>query len=99
MTVYLNEREVVCAVCRGETSQCVRVAKTFTYIGLHDVTDGGVKLLRVIEVHGDDVRPADVLLRIGMLRGHLRNGAFSSQSQTSASVKAFYLYRVYDRDS
>lgn len=43
-----------------------------TYIDPHNLTDGRIKLLRVIEVDSDDMRPADILLCIWMLRGHLR---------------------------
>lgn len=43
-----------------------------TYIDPHDLTDGRIKLVRVIEVDGDDMRPADILLCIRMLRRHLR---------------------------
>lgn len=49
-------------------------AKKFTYIDLHDFSNGRVKLFRVIEVDSDDMRSADILLCIGMLRGHLREG-------------------------
>lgn len=46
--------------------------KNFTYIDPHDLTDGGIKLFRVIEVDSDDMWPANILLCIWMLRGHLR---------------------------
>lgn len=46
--------------------------KTSTYVDPHDLTDGCVKLLRVVEVDGDDVRSAYMLLGVWMLGGHLR---------------------------
>lgn len=50
--------------------ECQTVGRV-THLNLHDLPDGCIKLLRVIEVDGDDMRPADVRLCIGMLRGHL----------------------------
>lgn len=43
-----------------------------TYVDPHDLPDGRVKLFGVVVVDGDDVRPADVLLRVGMLGRDLR---------------------------
>lgn len=45
---------------------------TETHVDPHDLPDRRVKLLRVVEVHRVDVRPADVLLRVRVLGGHLR---------------------------
>lgn len=47
-------------------------SKNLTYIDPHDLTDGCINFCRVIEVHSDDMRPANILLCIWMLRGHLR---------------------------
>ena len=41
------------------------------YLGPHDLPDGRVKLLGVVEVHRHDVGPADVLLCIGVLGRYL----------------------------
>lgn len=50
----------------------IKKKKKRTYIDLHDLTDGCIKLFNVIEVDGDDTRSANVLLCVGMLGGHLR---------------------------
>lgn len=44
-----------------------------THVDPHDLTDCRVKLLWVIEVDREDVRPADVLLCVRVLGGHLRD--------------------------
>ncbi len=61
-------------ILENHYSECVWTANTrnLTHIDPHDLTDGCIKLLGIIEVDSDDMRPADVLLCIGMLRGHLR---------------------------
>lgn len=46
--------------------------KARTYIDPQDLPDGRVELLGVVVVDGDDVRPANVLLCVGMLGGNLR---------------------------
>lgn len=43
-----------------------------TYIDPHDVADGGIKLFRVVEIDSDDMRSANILLCIWVLREHLR---------------------------
>lgn len=43
-----------------------------TYVDPHDLPDGRVELFGVVVVDGDDVRPANVLLCVGMLGGNLR---------------------------
>lgn len=61
-----------------------------TYVDPHDLTDGCIKLFRVIEVDGDDMRPADILLCIRMLRGHLREeqmGYIHNHNKTTTEVK------------
>lgn len=42
-----------------------------TYLGPHDLSNGRVELLGVVEVHGQDMGSADVLFSIGVLRGYL----------------------------
>ena len=41
------------------------------HLGPHDLPNGRVKLLGVVVVHRHDVRPADVLLCVWVLGGHL----------------------------
>lgn len=56
------------------------------YLGPHDFPDGRVELHRVVVVHCHDVRSADVLLCIWVLRGHLQ-GNTHSQSSTSKRLQ------------
>lgn len=46
--------------------------RNLTYVDPHDLLDGCVKLFSVVVVDSDDMWPADVLLRIRVLRGNLR---------------------------
>lgn len=63
--------------CRGSTkSGWSRGGREFsrsarTYIDVQNLPDCGVELFRVVVVDGDDVRPANVLLRVGMLGKNL----------------------------
>lgn len=59
----------------------------WTYIGCHNLTDGFIKLFGVIEVDSDDMRPADVLLCIGMLRGHLTRNKWDTFTITIITIQ------------
>lgn len=52
-----------------------------THVDPHDLTDRRVKLLWVIEIDREDVRPADVLLCVRVLGGHLRDQRGSRSRQ------------------
>ena len=54
-----------------------------THVNPHNLTDRRVKLLWVIEVDREDVRPADVLLCVRVLGGHLRDQIGSRMRQNS----------------
>lgn len=66
--LYIHEKPLLFLNDRGK----VLTSKTPTYIDPHDLTNSCVELFSVIEVNGDDMRSANMLLSIGMLRGHLR---------------------------
>lgn len=57
------------------------------YLDSHDFLDSRLKLQGVVEVHRHDVRSADVLLCIGMLRVHLR------KAKWAALIRCFHAWK------
>ena len=61
------------------------------YVAVHDLTNGCVELFGVVEVDSDDVWPADVLLCVGMLRGHLREAETGSVHRVKSKYMCWVL--------